>query len=180
MVKSEDPRSPLEDWTAEHVQSLIAGTSTEHTVTEGNIPLNFCNYTALRRIVEREAPFKTRLDVAIIRCDRGMGHPVPADVDEANLAWKMKMKMDKLKSKLKKAQYCNRVDMKSECRWGTFISNFGGGDGRSASSSNTSGTTNASDQKRLHETLTRRAMNEKILGLEREHRIHCRRRKSRA
>jgi hypothetical protein len=54
MGKSNDPRSPVEDWTSEHVRSLIVGVSTEHTFTEGNIPLNFNNYSALRRIVERE------------------------------------------------------------------------------------------------------------------------------
>eukprot|EP00242_Pyramimonas_sp_CCMP2087_P007464 CAMPEP_0198213514 /NCGR_PEP_ID=MMETSP1445-20131203/28915_1 /TAXON_ID=36898 /ORGANISM="Pyramimonas sp., Strain CCMP2087" /LENGTH=157 /DNA_ID=CAMNT_0043888173 /DNA_START=255 /DNA_END=728 /DNA_ORIENTATION=- len=83
------------------------------------------------------------------------------------------MKTDKLKSKIQKAQYCNRADMKSECRWGTLISNFGSGDGWSASGSNTSSssTTNASNQKRLQENLTRRAMNEKLLGLERDHRM---------
>ena len=54
MGKSNDPRSPVEDWTCEHVWSLVVGVSTEHTFTEGNIPLNFNNYTALRRIVERE------------------------------------------------------------------------------------------------------------------------------
>jgi hypothetical protein len=30
------------------------GVSTEHTFTEGNIPLNFSSYSASRRIVERE------------------------------------------------------------------------------------------------------------------------------
>ena len=54
MGKSNDPRSPLEDWTSEHVWSLTVGVSTEHTFMERNIPLNFNNYSASRRIVEHQ------------------------------------------------------------------------------------------------------------------------------
>ena len=54
MGKSNDPRSPVEDWTSEHARSCAPGVPTEHTFTEGNIPLNFNNYSASRRIVEHE------------------------------------------------------------------------------------------------------------------------------